>query len=129
MLIALLNRADLDINVLRDRNPLFTLLSDGSIRNGFAFKILNKSRAQRTLGLSLVGLEGARLRVVGSEDVGQSAMPYLTVKPDRLQSFRLLVTVPKGTLADDAADIRFILTEINTGTQAVYDSIFRGPER
>jgi hypothetical protein len=41
----------------------------------------------------------------------------------------LLVTVPKGALVDDAADIRFILTEINTGTQAVYDSIFRGPER
>lgn len=129
MLTALLNRADLDINVLRDRNPLFTRLSDGSIRNGFAFKILNKSRAQRTLSLSLAGLEGAQLRVVGSEDVGQSVTPYLTVKPDRLQSFRLLVTVPKGALADGAADIRFILTEINTGTQAVYDSIFRGPEQ
>ncbi|MHA1151110.1 MAG: cytochrome c oxidase accessory protein CcoG [Alphaproteobacteria bacterium] len=129
MLGALLNRADLDINVLRDRNPLFTRLSDGSIRNGFAFKILNKSREQRTLALALQGLEGARLKVVGSEDVGESATPYFTIKPDRLQSFRLLVTVPKGTLVDDAADIRFILTEINSGTQAAYDSVFRGPER
>jgi cytochrome c oxidase accessory protein FixG len=129
MLTALLNRADLDINVLRDRNPLFTRLSDGSIRNGFAFKILNKSRAQRTLTLTLEGLEGARLRVVGSEDMGKSATHYFTVKPDRLQSFRLLVTVPKGALADAAADIRFILTEINSGTEATYDSIFRGPEQ
>jgi cytochrome c oxidase accessory protein FixG len=129
MLTALLNRADLDINVLRDRNPLFTRLSDGSIRNGFAFKILNKSREQRTLTLSLEGLEGAHLKVVGSQDVAESATPYFTVKPDRLQSFRLLVTVPKAALADDAAAIRFILTEINSGTQAAYDSIFRGPER
>lgn len=129
MLTALLNRADLDINVLRDRNPLFTRLSDGSIRNGFAFKILNKSREQRTLTLSVEGLEGALLKVVGSQDVGESATPYFTVKPDRLQSFRLLVTVPKGALADDATDIRFVLTEINSGTQAAYDSIFRGPQR
>jgi cytochrome c oxidase accessory protein FixG len=129
MLTALLNRADLDINVLRDRNPLFTRLSDGSIRNGFAFKILNKSREQRTLSLLVEGLEGALLKVVGSQDVGESATPYFTVKPDRLQSFRLLVTVPKGALADDATDIRFVLTEINSGTQAAYDSIFRGPRR
>ncbi len=129
MLTALLNRADLDINVLRDRNPLFTRLSDGSIRNGFAFKILNKSREQRTLTLLVEGLEGALLKVVGSQDVGESVTPYFTVKPDRLQSFRLLVTVPKGALADDATDIRFVLTEINSGTQAAYDSIFRGPQR
>jgi cytochrome c oxidase accessory protein FixG len=129
MLTALLTRADLDINVLRDRNPLFTRLSDGRIRNGFAFKILNKSRQQRTLTLSIEGLDAARLKVVGSEDMGESTTPYFTVKPDRLQSFRLLVTVPKDALASDAADIRFILTEINSGTQAAYDSIFRGPER
>jgi cytochrome c oxidase accessory protein FixG len=129
MLTALLTRADLDINVLRDRNPLFTRLSDGSIRNGFAFKILNKSREQHTLTLAVEGIEGAHLKVVGSEDVAESETPYFTVKPDRLQAFRLLVTVPKNALSDDATDIRFILTEINTGNQATYDSIFRGPER
>ena len=32
-LLALLTRTLLDVNVLHDRNPLFTLLSDGSVRN------------------------------------------------------------------------------------------------
>ncbi len=129
MLYTLLNRADLDINVLRDRNPLFTPLSDGRIRNGFTFKILNKARFQRTLTLSIDGLPGAVLRIVGSEDVGDTATPYLTVKPDRLQSFRLLVTASPKALKSDAADIRFVLTEINTATSATYDSIFRGPAK
>lgn len=129
MLYTLLTRADLDINVLRDRNPLFTSLSDGRIRNGFTFKILNKARNQRTLTLAVDGLPGAALRIVGSEDVGDAATPYLTVKPDRLQSFRLLVTAPRTALKSDAADIRFVLTEINTETRATYDSIFRGPAR
>ena len=35
MLIALLGRDRPDINVLPDRNPLYTTLTDGLIRNGY----------------------------------------------------------------------------------------------
>ncbi len=129
MLYTLLARSDLDINVLRDRNPLFTTLSDGSIRNGFTFKVLNKSRDQRTFGISAEGIEGIRLKLVGSEDVNDFTTPYVTVKPDRVQSFRLLVTVPSASLDDDAEDIRFVLQEVNNTATAVYDSIFRGPDK
>ena len=127
MLYVLLTRSDLDINVIHDRNPLYTTLSDGSIRNGYTFKILNKAREQRTMALIAKGLPGARLKVVGSEDMGDSPAPLFTVKPDRLQSFRLLITVPPGTLTSSAADLRFVLEEINTRQQATYDGIFRGP--
>jgi len=129
MVYVLLTRADLDINVIHDRNPLYTTLSDGSLRNGYTFKILNKAREQRTLTLSTSGLPGARLKVVGSEDMGESATPFFTVKPDRLQSFRLLVSVPPGTLKSEAADLRFVLTEINSGKTASYNSLFRGPKQ
>ena len=49
MLISLSLRATVDINVLHDRNPLFVTLSDGSIRNGYTIKILNKTREARSL--------------------------------------------------------------------------------
>jgi len=129
MLYSLINRADLEINVLRDRNPLFTELSDGRIRNGYTFKILNKSPEQRTLILSIQGLPGARLKVVGSEDVGESVTPYFTVKPDRVHSFRLLLSAPREVLPDESTDVRFILNEINATSNAYYDSIFRGPKK
>ncbi len=129
MLFTLLNRSDLDINVLRDRNPLFTALSDGGIRNGYTFKVLNKSRDQRTFALSASGLEGIQLKLVGSEDVNDFTTPYVTVKPDRVQSFRLLATVPSGSLSDSSEAIRFTLQEINNTATAVYDSVFRGPEK
>ena len=129
MIYLLLTRADLDINVLHDRNPLYTTLADGSIRNGYTFKILNKVREQRTLTLSVSGISGAKLKVVGSEDLGDSPTPFFTVKPDRLTSFRLLVTVPKSALKDESADIRFLLQEINTGQTASYNGQFRGPEK
>lgn len=129
MLFVLLTREDLDINVLHDRNPLFTRLSDGAIRNGYTFKVLNKSREQRTLGIYVTGLPGAQLRIVGSEDVGDSAIPYVTVKPDRLQSFRLLVTAPSSQNRGAAADLQFTLKEVNTGQTVSYDATFRGPKQ
>ena len=66
------------------------------------------------MGSCASGLPGIKLKVVGSEDMGDSPDPYFTVKPDRLQSFRLLVTVPPGTLKDDAADLRFVLGDDET---------------
>ncbi len=129
MLATLLNRSDLDINVLRDRNPLFTTLSDGGIRNGYTFKVLNKAREQRTFAISADGLDGIELKLVGSEDVNDFATPYVTVKSDRVQSFRLLVTVPRAAMSDDSEDIRFVLHEINNTATATYDSVFRGPDK
>lgn len=126
MLIAILNRSETDINVLRDRNPLFTLLKDGSVRNGYTFKVLNKIRRQRTFSITAKGLDGLSLGIVGSENVAETT-PYVTVKPDRLQSFRMLVTSPRASLESDSSNIEFILTDINTGGTATYDSVFRGP--
>jgi polyferredoxin len=40
-------------------------LSDGSIRNGYTVKILNKKQEQRTFRLSLEGLPGATMEMVG----------------------------------------------------------------
>jgi cytochrome c oxidase accessory protein FixG len=42
MLYALLTRSLLDINVLHDRNPVAVKLSDGSIRNAYTVRLLNK---------------------------------------------------------------------------------------
>lgn len=129
MLVSLLNRSDLDISVLHDRNPLFVPLSDGQIRNGYTFKILNKALTQKTFMLSIEGLPGARLKVVGSEDLSDTATPYFTVKPDRLHSFRLFVSAPGELLSGASTDIRFSLNDINSSSHAKSDTIFRGPEK
>ena len=52
---AWLNRTVLEVNVLHDRNPPFVLLSDGSIRNGYTVKILNKLHEPREFALAVRG--------------------------------------------------------------------------
>src|SRR6266581_4133574 len=42
MLYALLTRTLLDVNILHDRNPVAVRLSDGSIRNAYTVRLLNK---------------------------------------------------------------------------------------
>ena len=56
MLIVLAMRETLDVNVLRDRNPLFVTLSDGSTRNGYEVKILNMRGETRQFWIETRGL-------------------------------------------------------------------------
>ncbi|MGF1592644.1 MAG: cytochrome c oxidase accessory protein CcoG [Kiloniellaceae bacterium] len=124
MLFALVTRSDLDVSVLRDRNPLFVTLSDGSIRNGYTVKIINKQHAPRVFELRLAGIEGAALDVVGAD----ASADGLRVGPDSLESYRVFVSAPRESLESGSMDLRFLVIEQDSGAQVVYDSVFRGPQ-
>ncbi|MFQ5774362.1 MAG: cytochrome c oxidase accessory protein CcoG [Kiloniellaceae bacterium] len=126
ILVGLTTRAALDVNVLRDRNPLFVTLSDGAIRNGYTLKVINKLHDERRYRLSVEGLADARIGVVGDRG-GVEAL--LTVKPDRLASFRVFVTVPREALTDAATPVTFAVTDTADATRVTYDTVFRGPAR
>jgi cytochrome c oxidase accessory protein FixG len=121
MLYSLATRADVDISVLHDRSPLFVLLSDGSLRNGFTVKAMNKQRVERHLTLSVEGLPGAELSVVGQ------AGPVLLVGPDDLRSFRVYVRVPRADLSSDSIPFAFVLTDADGKTVLHHETMFRGP--
>ncbi|MBT5047324.1 MAG: cytochrome c oxidase accessory protein CcoG [Rhodospirillaceae bacterium] len=123
MLFTLIGRSDLDMNVLRDRNPVFVQLADGGVRNAFTVKVLNKRHQTRRLDLLVSGLFGARLRVIGQVDESQQ----LTVPPDQLRSFRVLVSVPPGTLTANSQPLTFSVADTEGGTTATYEAVFRGP--
>jgi len=124
MLFTLLTRSDLDVNILRDRNPLFVTLSDGSIRNGYTVKIINKQHALRHFTLAVEGLPEATIDVVGNDVTADD----LRVDPDSLESYRVFVSTPRAGLDDDSLDVRFLITDKDSGSQVTYDSVFRGPK-
>ncbi|NIA69176.1 cytochrome c oxidase accessory protein CcoG [Pelagibius litoralis] len=123
MLFSLITRADLDLSILRDRNPLFVTLSDGSIRNGYTVKIINKQHRERTFRLEIEGLPGAALAVVGSGVTAEA----LVVGPDNLASYRVFATVPQAALQDSATDVRFRIVD-REGGETTNNSVFRGPQ-
>ncbi len=129
MLAALWNRSLLEVNVLRDRNPVFVRLSDGGVRNGYTIKILNKRHNSRTFRLKTYGLPEATLRVVGFEN---DADPAINVVPDDLRPLRVYVTVPDAAaskLGRGVTDIGFVVTDIGDGSTVREDTTFRSPVR
>ncbi|MBT4890651.1 MAG: hypothetical protein HON65_13970, partial [Rhodospirillales bacterium] len=84
----------------------------------------------RTFAISVKGINGMTLKLVGAETIATSAdNPVVSVRPDRLQSFRLVLNAPPGVMKSDSEDIYFLLEDINTESIATYDSIFRGPKQ
>ncbi len=127
MLWSLAFRATLDINVLHDRNPLFVNLSDGSIRNGYTIKILNKTRDGRTYLLGVEGLDAPNLTVVGQEGEGAGSA-VLEAEPDSVASYRIYLRLPRDAIEEEALYFTFTLTDPDSGEVARNDTVFRGPK-
>lgn len=128
MLIALFLRDRLDVNVLHDRNPIFVVLSDGSIRNGYEIKILNMLPQPRTFKLRIDGLPGASMKFAGAEEtVGLSTT--LDVKPDQLLSVKVYIQVPKNLLKSSNTPFKILVDEAkDQGEHSEYEASFVAPE-
>ncbi len=129
MVFGLFTRSTLDINLLRDRNPLFVTLSDGTIRNGYTFKIVNRLRADREFILTVSGIEGATLGVLGGSAGSRAAV--FSTKPDRVETYRVFITAPRQSLTGESTDISFVLEEdaMENSENVIQDTVFLGPKK
>ncbi|CCQ72124.1 cytochrome c oxidase accessory protein CcoG [Magnetospira sp. QH-2] len=128
MAIGFSNRASIEINILRDRAPLFVRLSDGNIRNGYTYKILNMVSRSKTYELSLKGIDGALMTVIGYQKT-PSAKATLPVKSDTVGTFKVYVKSGTDVLDGESTDLDFVLTDTETGESVSNSSVFRAPRR
>lgn len=119
MLYAIITRASLELNVLHNRNPLFVQLSDGSIRNSYTIKILNKTHDDRAFSLSVQGLDGAAIKLQGA---GELDAGHINVLADSVGQFRLLVDAPNTQ--DERSSVNFVIKDMVNGTEARHESYF-----
>jgi cytochrome c oxidase accessory protein FixG len=127
MLALVTGRDRVDLNVLHDRNPLFTRLSDGEVRNGYTVKVLNMVAEPRRFRLTAEGLDGAVLAVAGMDANGTPSAEFVA-EPDQVRQLRVLVTAP-----DDGPrrEFSFLLEEIGVeqGETDRVGATFHGPDR
>jgi cytochrome c oxidase accessory protein FixG len=97
MLLTLTSRHTLDLDVIRDRNPDYVQLADGAVRNGYTLKLMNRSRNDRALHLSVSGIKARQVKLIGDGEV-TSSVP-LRVDADRVRTIRILVTVAPADLS------------------------------
>ncbi|MEM7021900.1 MAG: cytochrome c oxidase accessory protein CcoG [Pseudomonadota bacterium] len=126
LLIGLALRSSVDVNILHDRNPLFVTLSDGSIRNGYTVKILNKTYEPQHYDLRIEGLPGATMAVIGQDVEGASQLSLLA-NPDSVTSYRVFVTAPRAEVTEEAMSITMVVDQQPEGASASHRTVFRGP--
>jgi len=115
----LVSRSTTEMHVLRDRNPLFVMLSDGTVRNGYDIKILNKTQGDRIYSLSISGVSKAEVRVQGHGDISPDRLPVFA---DSVGHFRVFVAAPKP--GQERTPIVFTLTDTAKGDGDQHQSLF-----
>jgi cytochrome c oxidase accessory protein FixG len=114
MVYGLMNRTFTDLSVLHDRNPLFVQLSDGSIRNSYTVRVLNKRPQNRLFVLAVDGPPLVTATAVGVA-LTSGDWPVIDVGPDASREIIVHVTAPRGTQLPPSGPITFRLTELGTG--------------
>lgn len=111
MLVALSLRDRLDVNVQHDRNPLYVMLSDGAVRNGYDVKVLNMTPEPRTIRLSLENLPGGEMILASSVNEPQTSI-VLDVEPDRVLPLRVYVRAMPQQLSENPVRFDFVVTDV-----------------
>jgi cytochrome c oxidase accessory protein FixG len=127
MLFTLSGRARMDLLVSQDRNPVYVMMSDGQVRNGYTVKVLNKEARPRDFIISVEGLAGARMWEALDTRAEPAATYRVRVRPDGLETLHLYVKAPPAVLEGDRADFRFVAAAVDGGERTAEDARFSGP--
>ena len=122
MLYALLTRSTVDLNVLRDRTPPYVQLSDGSTRNAYTVKILNRDNIERTFALEIDGPEAMVVTAVGEDFDNGDAL--VSVIGDDVRAIRIFVTMPAEAIWSETMPLMITLRDIETGEEASNPTTF-----
>jgi len=105
MLWGFLNRKEFDLHVLRDRNPTFVQLHDGSVRDGYTLKISNRGFSTQTAQISFQGVPGAKLTTPGSD----AKDLVVRLEPNQTRAVRVFVSAPAESLTDENMPAAFVV--------------------
>ena len=128
MLTALSLRTTLSVSVLHDRNPLYVVLKDGGIRNGFDLKITNMAPRSRNVTVRVEGLPDAG--IYGTEGVGGLAQSIaLTLDADKVADLRFYVELPAEKLPTTVpAPLDIVVVDDEGQASARAQTVFQAPE-
>ncbi|MEW8626530.1 MAG: cytochrome c oxidase accessory protein CcoG [Candidatus Thiodiazotropha sp.] len=109
----------LDLKVIQHRQPMYVLESDGSVRNRYQLKILNKHNQSARGILKIDGPEGMQLQ--GADDP-------IELKPSGLTVHELFIRMPREQLLSDSVKLRFHVITLDAPVmKASREGLFIGP--
>jgi polyferredoxin len=122
--VALFIRSDIEMTVAPIRNPTFVVLSDGSIRNTYDVRLLNKQGEDRPFKVTVVADQPLEVTLEAVD--GDTVM----VPADTTFLQRVYVVAAPGSVAatSERVDIRLWVEDVTNATRVYKDTIFNGKE-
>ncbi|MFU8864737.1 MAG: cytochrome c oxidase accessory protein CcoG [Rhodobacterales bacterium] len=122
LVVALFIRSDIEMTVAPVRNPTFVTLSDGSIRNTYDVRLLNKQGEDRPFMVTVVADEALDVELEAVD--GNTVM----VPADTTFLQRVYVVAPAGSAAaqSERVDVRIWVEDMTNGDRVFKDTIFNG---
>jgi cytochrome c oxidase accessory protein FixG len=127
MTVTFVQRGHEGVNVLHDRNPLYVVNSDGSVRNGYTVRLLNRAGRPRDFTVTVEGLPaGTRIEAVGITRRIDDR-PVVDIGADRTREVRINVVVPAAGRPTTAVPVVFRITDVASGDAAIGRDFFKVP--
>ena len=125
MLATFATRNATGISIGHDRNPLYVRLSDGSLRNAYTMRIINKDLEPRVFRLYVSGIDNATVDVQGEPDLNVG-FHDIEVGPDKTREVRVLVTA-HPPVPSEAVPMTFLVVDTKSDERAEVTDYFHGP--
>ncbi len=122
MAYGLLSRKTMDVNVIRDRAPLFVTLDDGNIRNAYTIKVLNMAGKTRHVTIEIDGINGGVL----SSETGtiKDNKLILQTEPNKVSQSRVFVVADPAKQKAKSIKVRVIVNDSEKNQKAIQKSVF-----
>lgn len=119
IIYGLTNLGTLELKALHERQPLFVMQSDGTVQNKYVIKILNKTKADMHVMISVSGHEAVQL---------VNADKLVTAKPGRVTAHTIFLRIPGDQLTEERVPVTLHIEDTeNPAYFADYKSMFFGP--
>jgi cytochrome c oxidase accessory protein FixG len=118
MLAALIGRQNMSVSVMHDRNPMFVMTADGSVRNALTAHLVNRGSATRRFSIAVERPQRAEISCIGISDSDGGA-PIVEVGPDQVREVRVLVSLPPDANPPRSQPLVLIISDLATGKTIV----------
>ena len=121
LLYAIITRIPLELDVIRDRNELYSETYDGMIENVYTLKLINKTQHDHDFKISVTGIEGVVM------SINQEIIPIAT---GEVVTAAVRLTADPYSLPERSVSIDFHMQAIDDETlKVIEDAKFLGPFR
>lgn len=124
MVYGLVTRSTFEMNVLKDRAPSFVEISGDRIQNNYTLKIVNKRAGDKTIAITVDGIDGTEVGIVGLEPGDMT----VNVASEHVDRFRLNIKIPEQNVTGNER-LRITAEDIQTGEKDVNLVPFSSPKK